>query len=125
MNVINTKVHGVMDYLMGVMLLASPWLFGFYRGGIESSVPMLLGVGTLLYSLLTNYELGVADAIPMKAHLIIDVVSGLFLMASPWLLGFSNIVYLPHVVFGAIEIVVVVLSSSVAYQQHNRRQLGL
>ena len=125
MNVINTKVHGVMDYLLGAMLMASPWLFGFYRGGLESSVPMLIGAGTLLYSLITNYELGIANAISMKTHLILDVISGLFLIASPWLLGFHNTVYLPHVVIGVLEIVVVAFSSSVAYQHHNHHQLGM
>jgi len=29
MKVISPKAHGVMDYLVGIVLLASPWLFNF------------------------------------------------------------------------------------------------
>jgi len=36
MRVIETKTHGYMDYLMGVLLIAAPWLFDFARGGAET-----------------------------------------------------------------------------------------
>jgi len=124
MKVINTKVHGVLDYLVGAFLLAMPWLLGFYKGGFESSVPLLMGVATILYSLITDYEFGIANALSMKAHLVIDAVSGIFLIASPWLFGFHNVVYLPHVAVGAMELLVVALSSGVAYQ-NNRKVLGV
>ncbi|MBC7388409.1 MAG: hypothetical protein H7329_04300 [Opitutaceae bacterium] len=68
-----------MDYLVdAAMLMASPWLFGSYRGSIEPSLPLLLGASTLLYSLITNYELGIANAISMKTHLILDGIAGIF-----------------------------------------------
>src|SRR4051794_6793108 len=44
-----TRIHGVMDYLMGVLLIAAPWLLGFSRGGAETWVPVLLGAGVLGY----------------------------------------------------------------------------
>jgi hypothetical protein len=36
MKVISTRTHGIMDYLMGVLLIASPWLFKFSRDGAET-----------------------------------------------------------------------------------------
>lgn len=56
---IGTKTHGYLDYIMGMLLIAAPWIFGFARDGAETWVPVILGAGVILYSLLTDYELGI------------------------------------------------------------------
>ena len=104
MKIISTKVHGVLDYLMGVILIASPWLLNFDRGGAETWVAVVLGAGVILYSLFTDYEYSVAKGISMRTHLTLDVLSGIFLAASPWIFGFNEYVYLPHLIFGILEI---------------------
>jgi hypothetical protein len=104
MRFIPTKVHGVMDYLMGILLIASPWLFDFNRGGMETWIPVILGVGALVYSVMTDYELGLTRTLSMPTHLTLDLVSGIFLAASPWIFGFADYVYMPHLVLGIIEI---------------------
>ena len=104
MKVISTKVHGVLDYLVGIILIAAPWLLNFYRGGAESWVPIILSIGTVLYSLFTNYEYSMSKVIPMRVHLTLDVISGIFLALSPWLFNFDEFVYLPHVIIGILEI---------------------
>lgn len=104
MRFINTRVHGMLDYLMGVLLIASPWLFGFANGGAAQWVPIILGLGALLYSIITDYELGLLKILSMKVHLMIDLISGIFLAASPWIFGFADEVYLPHLILGIIEI---------------------
>lgn len=104
MRFIDTRVHGIVDYLMGVFLMAAPWLFGFATGGAAQWVPVILGIAVLLYSLMTDYELGVIKVISMRAHLMIDLLSGVFLAASPWIFGFSEEVFLPHLILGIAEI---------------------
>jgi hypothetical protein len=104
MRVISTKAHGVLDYMMGLLLIASPWLFGFATGGAEQWVPVILGISALAYSLLTNYEMGVMKTISMSTHLTLDLMSGIFLAASPWIFGFADTVYLPHLILGIAEI---------------------
>lgn len=104
MRVIPTRIHGVIDYLMGALLIIAPWIFGFADGGPEQWVPIILGAGTIVYSLLTNYELGVVKVIPMPTHLLIDLVAGVLLAASPWIFGFSDDVYWPHLILGLLEI---------------------
>jgi len=104
MRFIPTKVHSVMDYLMGILLIASPWLFDFNRGGLETWIPVILGVGALVYSVMTDYELGLTRTLSMPTHLTLDLVSGILLAASPWIFGFADYVYLPHLVLGIIEI---------------------
>jgi len=104
MRFIPTKVHGVMDYLMGILLIASPWLFDFNRGGTETWIPVILGVGALIYSVMTDYELGLTRTLSMPTHLTLDLASGILLAASPWIFGFADYVYMPHLVLGIIEV---------------------
>jgi hypothetical protein len=104
MRFIPTQIHGIMDYLMGALLIAAPWLFGFAAGGAETWVPVILGVGVIIYSIFTNYELGLVKSLSMGTHLGLDIAGGLVLAVSPWLFGFADFVWVPHVVFGLLEI---------------------
>lgn len=104
MRFIPTRIHGYIDYLMGVLLIAAPWLLGFAAGGAETWVPVVLGAGVILYSLLTDYELGAVHTLSMPTHLWLDGLGGLLLLASPWLFGFADLVWVPHVVLGLLEI---------------------
>lgn len=113
MRFIPTRVHGFMDYAMSVLLIAAPWLFGFARGGAETWVPVVLGAGALLYSLFTDYELGLVRTLPMPVHLGLDAGAGLLLAASPWLFGFSDFVYLPHLILGILELGAALMTETV------------
>lgn len=105
MRFIPTRLHGVLDYLVGALLIVAPWLFGFAQGGAETWLPVILGAGALLYSLFTDYELGVVRRLSMGTHLGLDAASGVLLAASPWLFGFSKVVFWPHLILGLFEIV--------------------
>ena len=104
MRFLSTKVHGYRDYIVGALLIAAPWLFDFDRGGAETWVPVILGISAIIYSLMTDYELGATRGISMRTHLTLDLMSGVFLAASPWIFGFANYVYVPHLVLGIFEI---------------------
>lgn len=113
MKIISTRVHGMMDYTMGLLLIVAPWLLDFADGGAETWVPVLLGASTIIYSLMTNYELGTFRVISMKGHLLLDMISGILLAVSPWLFGFSEVVYLSHLILGLLEIGAVLLTDPV------------
>jgi hypothetical protein len=83
-------VHGILDYVWSVLLAATPWLLGYARGGAETWAPAAFAAGAAVYSLLTNYELGIFRVLSMRVHLVLDVVGGALLAASPWLLGFGD-----------------------------------
>ena len=116
MKIISTKTHGILDYLMGVLLIASPWIFGFANGGAEQWIPIILGAGALLYSMMTDYELGVFKTLSMKTHLNIDLMSGIFLAASPWIFGFSDRVSTPHLILGLLEIGASLMTRTTPYE---------
>ena len=104
--VIPTQVHAVLDYLTGGALVAAPRLLGL-TGTTAGKVLDLAGGIATAQSLLTDYELGLVKAIPMRSHLALDAASGAFVAASPWLLGFAGNgrkYWLPHVIVGATEI---------------------
>lgn len=110
MRPISPRLHGGLDYATGVLLILAPTLFGFFDTGIASQVPVLLGVAAIFYSLLTRYPLGLLRVLSFGTHLKLDLVSGVFLASSPWLLGFADGVWLPHLALGGFEIAAVVLT---------------
>ena len=82
MKLFSTRTHGVLDYLTAGMLFALPRVFGW-----SESVTRLLtnaSIGTVVYSVLTRYELGLIKALPMKGHLTLDALSGGLLCAAPF-----------------------------------------
>ncbi|HYO15635.1 MAG TPA: hypothetical protein VE685_20755 [Thermoanaerobaculia bacterium] len=113
MRFIPTRVHGVIDYLWGVLFASSPWLFGYGRGGAETWVAVAFGAGAILYSLLTDYEVGVFRVLSMRAHLVLDVLGGAVLAASPWLFGFADLVRAPHLGFGLFSVVAGLITETV------------
>ncbi len=115
-----TRVHGMLDYLMGVLLAASPWVLGFGRGGAETWVPVALGAGLVVYSLLTDYELGAVRRLPMTVHLWLDGIAGVLLAASPWMLGFDHQVWIPHVAFGVAEAAAALVTDTIPSYERRR-----
>jgi len=110
---ISTRIHGILDYIVGIALIAAPWLLGFAHMGAETWVPVILGVGAIVYALMTDFEMGVVPVIPMGIHLGIDVIAGAFLAVSPWLLGYANIVWVPHLIVGLLLIVAGLLTERI------------
>lgn len=113
MRFIPSRVHGVADYASGLLLLVAPYLLGFADGGPAQYVPMLLGAATIGMSLFTDYELALKRLIPLPLHLTVDVATGVMLAASPWVFGFADRVYWPHLVVGLAEIGAGLLSRTV------------
>jgi hypothetical protein len=105
MRFLPARIHGVIDYLWGLGLLASPWAFGFADGGAPQWVAVVFGVGAIAYSAVTDYELGLVRLVPIRLHLGLDEFAGALLAASPWILGFADRVYGPHLAFGVFAVV--------------------
>jgi len=120
---ISSKIHAVLDYIVGILLIAAPWLLGFADNTAVTVIPVILGASTIVYSLFTNYEYSLARLLPYKIHLTIDFIAGLLLLASPWLFGFSDRIYLPHVILGAFEMIAVLLSRKATDTIHRTKHV--
>jgi len=104
MKIISRKVHAMLDYIVGILLIAAPWIFGFSDVQAAEWVAIIVGLMVLVMSMITDYEGGGKKMLSMGGHLTMDVIAGIFLAASPWLFGFSDEVYLPHLIVGILEI---------------------
>ena len=104
MRFIPTRLHGVIDYLWGLSLLASPWVLGYADVPAAKWLAIVFGAGAILYSMITAYELGLVRILPMPLHLIVDGAGGAFLAASPFLFGFADRVVWPHLAFGLFSV---------------------
>jgi hypothetical protein len=110
MQIIDTKTHGYIDYIFGLIIIALAYLLNFNSENTPNIALYIVGASAIIYSFFTNYELGVIKIIPINIHLMLDSLSGIFLAVSPWLLGFSDKVFLPHLLFGLVEICITVIT---------------
>jgi len=113
MRFVPTWIHGIADWLLGILLIAVPYILGFARGGAETFVPVALGITGLIVTFFTNHEYGIVRKIPMIGHLWIDGFAGILLAASPWIFGFADTVWIPHVVLGVTEFVASLVTDTV------------
>ena len=119
MNLISTKLHGIIDYAFGILLIASPWLFGFAEGTSAALwVPVLLGSMSLIVSLCTNYEMGLFKLLDMRMHLLWDAMTGITLALSPWIFYFYDMVAKPHLLLGAASLFITLLTRRYPYARN-------
>jgi hypothetical protein len=117
MKIFSSRAHGVMDYVLGLALLAAPYFFGFADlGSYAVIVPQVIGALILVQSLMTDYELSLFKVIPFRMHLMLDYLASAFLALSPFLFGFVNNapnVWMPHLVAGVAYFVVTLMTRTV------------
>jgi hypothetical protein len=111
-NGISPKVHGFLDYSYAPLAFLAPKLAGFQDDKAAVRLCQIVGLATLGYSLLTNYQFGAVKKLPYKAHATIDVVAGAFNLASPWILKVQKDKAARNtlLVLGAVSLVAGVLS---------------
>jgi hypothetical protein len=83
-------VHGILDYVLGVLMIASPWLLGFSGTYPTQWIAVAVGVLILLGGVIADHELGLVRLVPLRVHLAADVTLGALLVLAPWLVGFSD-----------------------------------
>lgn len=108
------KVHNVLDYVVGVLLALSPYVFGFSDVVAARNVFLVLGIGLIAYSALTNYYYSVAKVIPLGVHMVLDALSGIVLILSPALFGYRDVItdgqFALHFVMGIAALGLVALT---------------
>lgn len=111
MRFINNQVHGALDYIVAITLIAAPFVLGFAAiNPIGHWLSVAAGVGLFIYSLLTGYSLSLQKLIPYGVHLVFDFLAGVVFVAAPFLFGFEGLMQLYYLVMGGAVIVVVALS---------------
>jgi len=86
---IPVAVHGIVEYLAGVLFIAAPYLFDF---DANRATTMSIGVGVvvLVVAAVSRGPTGLIDELPISAHVVLDFVLAVFLIASAFVFGFSD-----------------------------------
>jgi hypothetical protein len=108
MRIITEKAHTVIGLVVGALLALSPMLFSFTDNQAASTIAMLIGVFIILNELITTSPFSPVKLVPMNIHVLLDVVTGVFLLVSPWLFNFVNenepSQWVPHVAVGLLVV---------------------
>lgn len=81
-------VHGLLEYGIGVLLIASSSLFSFEK--TPRAVGILLGAIVLVHAAVSDLPTALMRRLPLDSHVVIDYVIGVVLVASPFIFGFSD-----------------------------------
>jgi hypothetical protein len=82
-------VHGLVEYAAGILFIAAPFLFGF-DSDTATAVSIVAGVLILIVAASTAMSTGLIKSIPVQAHVVLDYVLAILLIAAPFLFGFSD-----------------------------------
>jgi len=80
--------HGIIEYVAGVVFIAAPFVLGFEAA--PRAVSIVVGVVILVVAATTVGTTGIVSQIPQSVHFALDVVLALFLIAAPFVFGFSD-----------------------------------
>lgn len=86
---ISLFIHGVVEYAAAVLFIAAPFLFGF-DSDAATAASIVLGVAVLVVTASTEAPTGLTRVIPVTIHAALDVVTAVFLIAAPFLFGFTD-----------------------------------
>jgi hypothetical protein len=116
MKPISSRVHTFIGLVGGLLLVFAPNLFGFTDNTAAMNVSIAVGLFIIFSELFTTSPSSPVKLIPMKVHIILDVLTGLFLAVSPWLFNFMNndepSQWVPHLVVGIFVVGYALLTST-------------
>jgi hypothetical protein len=103
-------VHAAIEPIMAIVLIAAPWIFGFSDVNSAKVVSIIVGVIMLVAGSMTQWRLSLVKLIPLRLHLMTDLVLGAFLILSPFIFGVSHNGAATRfmIIYGAIELLTAV-----------------
>lgn len=108
MQFISPRTHTIIGFVVGIALLLAPNIFGFSDvGGAAVAVPRIIGIIVILSELTVRGSFRGMGFIPMRLHIMMDILMGAFLALSPWLFSFSDAgtnAWVPHFIVGLLMV---------------------
>lgn len=83
------SVHGIIEYVAGLLFIAAPFLFD-YDNGYAVGISIALGVIILILAAATDGPTSLIDSVPVTVHVSLDYALAVFLIAAPFIFGFSD-----------------------------------
>jgi hypothetical protein len=82
-------VHGLLEYVAAIALLAAPFVLAF-DSGAATAAALVAGVLLLIVAACTDGPTSLVDQIPVPVHFTLDWVLALGLIAIPFVASFSE-----------------------------------
>jgi len=84
------RVHAAIEPLIGLVLILSPWIFGFSDANDAQVLCIVLGVIVIMSGAMTDWRVSLARVIPLKVHFMTDLLIAAVLIVAPFVLGYSG-----------------------------------
>lgn len=82
-------LHGVIEYAAGALLVVAPFVLGF-DSGAATAVSIVIGVLIIAVAATSAGPTSLVNQLPLPAHVALDYVLVVVLIAMPFLAGFSG-----------------------------------
>ena len=104
---ISPTLYAAFNYVIAIVLMASPWLFGFegHKIGAALLLPLILGWFQLIMAIFSNHQFGFIKQFPLQMHFFLDVLGGSFLFCSPWIYDYAHVAFWPQVIMGGLLVI--------------------
>src|SRR4051812_35847556 len=84
------NVHAMLEPLVAIFIIASPWIFGFDDIDSATTVAIIVGAVMLVAGMMTRWRYSLAKVIPLRVHFATDLLLGAVLILSPFIFGFDD-----------------------------------
>lgn len=115
-------VHGAIEYVAAALLIVAPFLFDF-DSGAATALSIIVGVVILAVAAATEGPTSLVNQIPQPAHVALDFVLAIVLIAIPFLAGFSGETE-PTAIFIGLGVVHLLLTIGTRFRVSPERDPG-
>jgi hypothetical protein len=84
------NLHAAIEPLVAVIVIAAPWIFGFSETDSATAICVVVGLVMLLSGAMTDWRMSLARVIPLRMHMMTDLLLGAVLILSPLVFGFAD-----------------------------------
>jgi hypothetical protein len=100
------NLHAASEPFLVALLIAAPFILGFSDESAPTALSIVAGVVILVVAMSTKWKLSLVKVIPVDVHAMLDFGLGAFLIASPFIFGFSDVGSATafFITFGVLEI---------------------
>jgi hypothetical protein len=82
-------LHGFLEYLAAILFIAAPIVFSF-DDGTATALSIVVGVVILVVAATSEGPTSLVNSLPLTAHVALDYVLAVFLVAAPFVAGFDS-----------------------------------
>ena len=110
--------HGLIEYLEGILFIVAPVIWSFDEG---TALSIIVGVVILVIAAATDGRTSLVNSVPLPAHIALDYVLAVFLIAAPFIFGFDDETA-PTVFFIALGVIHLLMTIGTRFRHVEHRR---